>query len=128
MVLALTLPRRGFTLIELLVVMAVLGLLLSIAAPRYTAYVDRSRETVLRHNLAGLRDAIDRFHADKARYPKDLEELVTTKYLRAVPLDPITEQVDTWAVIAPAGASASVYDVRSGAQGNGREGTPYASW
>ncbi len=120
--------RRGFTLIELLVVMAVLGLLLAIAAPRYTAYVDRSRETVLRHNLAGMRDAIDRFHADKSRYPKDLEELVSAKYLRTVPLDPITERTDTWAVVAPIGASASVYDVHSGAPGNGHEGTPYVSW
>ncbi|WP_341893363.1 prepilin-type N-terminal cleavage/methylation domain-containing protein, partial [Variovorax sp. YR752] len=72
----------GFTIIELLVVMAALGLLLAIVAPRYVNHVDQAREAVLRQNLAGLRDAIDKFYADRARYPADLQELVTERYLR----------------------------------------------
>ena len=119
---------RGFTLIELLVVMAVLGLLLSITAPRYAEHVDRSRETVLRHNLAGLREAIDKFYADRARYPRDLAELVSEQYLRQIPLDPVTDRTDSWVIVPPRGQQAGVFDVRSGAAGPARDGTAYAAW
>lgn len=119
---------RGFTLIELLVVMAAVGLLLSLTAPRYVEHVDRAREGVLRHNLLGLRESIDKFYADRARYPKDLQELVTERYLREVPRDPLTERIDTWLLVKPASAGEGVFDVRSGAAGKARDGTLYASW
>jgi len=116
-------------LIELLVVMAALGLLLSIAAPRYVEHVDRAREVVLKQNLAGMRDAIDKFYADRARYPKDLQELVQQRYLRQVPLDPVTDRIDSWVLVAPAGQpGAAVFDVRSGAIGQARDGSTYATW
>lgn len=123
------LRSRGFTIIELLVVMAALGLLLAIVAPRYTEHVDHARETVLRQNLAGLRDAIDKYYADRSRYPADLQELVRERYLRQVPLDPVTERIDSWVLVAPNGTtSGAVFDVRSGAAGRARDGTTYASW
>jgi general secretion pathway protein G len=118
----------GFTLIELLVVLAALALLLSIAAPRYYQHVDAGREAVLKHNLLGLRDAIDKFYADRGRYPQDLAELVSERYLRAVPLDPLTERSDTWVLVKPKDQSPVVSDVRSGARGLARDGTAYASW
>ncbi len=103
---------RGFTMIELVVVMAVLGLLLSLAMPRYMASLERGREQVLQNNLAQMREAIDRFYGDNARYPEQLEELVSKRYLRAVPLNPFTEGPD-WAVVAPpSGAKGAVFDVR----------------
>lgn len=108
-------PRRrgfGFTMIELVVVMAVLGLLLSLAMPRYMASLDRGREQVLQNNLAQMREAIDRFYGDNARYPEQLEELVAKRYLRAVPINPFTEGPD-WTVVAPpSGAKGAVFDVR----------------
>jgi general secretion pathway protein G len=123
---------RGFTLIELLVVMAVLGLLLAIAAPRYVNQVDRAREVVLRQNLSAMREAIDKFHADRLRYPQTLQELVEARYLRGVPLDPITDRTDTWVVVPPPGQAFGradgVFDVRSGSTGKGAEGATYASW
>ncbi len=120
---------RGFTLIELLVVMAVIGLLLSIAAPRYVHQVDRSRDIVLRHNLDGLREAIDQYHTDKGAYPKALQDLVDAHYLRAVPIDPITERTDTWIMVLPEGDPGPAwYDVHSGARGLGEDGTAYAMW
>lgn len=121
--------QRGFSLIELLVVLAVMGLLLGVAAPRYVEHVDRARESVLRRNLAGLRDAIDKFYADRERYPDALQELVQQRYLRAVPVDPMTERADTWVLVPPSQQGrGAVYDVRSGARGNARDGSPYASW
>jgi general secretion pathway protein G len=121
--------RRGFTLIELLVVMAIIGLLVSLAAPRYFSSVDRSRETVLRSDLATMRDAIDKYHGDRGKYPDKLEDLVTKGYLRALPRDPITESSATWVVVPPVDPNlGGVYDVKSGAPGKGRDGTEYGTW
>ena len=119
---------RGFTLIELMVVMAAIGLLLAITVPRYTDHVDRAREVVLRQNLAAVRDAIDKFHADRGRYPAALQELVQARYLRQLPLDPMTDRVDTWVLLGPEGGTAAVADLRSGAKGQARDGSSYASW
>jgi general secretion pathway protein G len=102
---------RGFTMIELVVVLAVLGLLLSIAVPRYMDSLDRGREHVLAHNLAQMREAIDRYYGDRGAYPDHLDDLVERRYLRAVPLNPYTETAD-WQTIAPAaGLKGRVYDV-----------------
>jgi general secretion pathway protein G len=121
---------RGFTLIELLVVLAIVATLLSIAAPRYLRSVDDAREAALKSNLSQLREAIDHFHADRGTYPQSLPELVDKRYLRTVPLDPITESAQTWQVLPPPGAEdkSQVYEVRSGAPGASRSGEPYANW
>jgi general secretion pathway protein G len=117
---------RGFTLIELLVVMAIIGGLLSLAAPRYFKHVDRAKEAVLKSDLSSMRDALDKFFADTGRYPASLEELVARRYLRKVPPDPITESSASWLVVAPAdSALGGVYDVKSGASGVTLDGKAY---
>ena len=120
----------AFTLIELLVVMAILGTLLTIAVPRYFHSLDRSREVALKQTLAATRDAIDKFHADTGKYPDSLEELVSKRYLRRVPYDPLTQSEKTWSLVAsPSDAGpGALYDLHSGAPGTSREGEPYASW
>lgn len=123
--------RRGFTLIELLVVLAVVSLLVSIAAPRYFASVERARENTLRSSLRVMREAIDQFAADRGRYPRTLDELVGERYLRAVPEDPLTGRRDRWVVLPPARDSpipGAVGDVRSGAAGRAGDGSLYADW
>lgn len=120
--------RAGFTLIELLVVMAVLAILASMVAPRYLSRVDDARDTVLRQNLVGMRTAIDQFYRDKGRYPETLDELVVQRYIRAVPLDPITKRLDSWVLLPPKEGSKGIFDVKSGATQRARDGTDYASW
>lgn len=121
--------RSGFTLIELLVVLAIVATLLSIAAPRYFGHVENAREKVLLQSLGVMRDAIDKYRADTGHFPATLEELVAERYLRKLPVDPITESGETWELVPPPEPDESgVWDVRSGARGNGRNGTPYASW
>jgi general secretion pathway protein G len=119
---------RGFTLIELLVVLAVLAILASLVAPVYLNRVDDARETVLRQNLVGLRTAIDQFYRDKARYPQTLDELVTERYIRSVPMDPLTGRVDTWIIVPPRQSANAVFDVKSGASGRAKDGSDYATW
>ena len=119
---------RGFTLIELLVVLAIIGGLLALAAPRYLHRVDLAKETVLLSDLATMRDAVDKFFGDTGRYPTSLEELVTRRYLRRIPPDPITESTDSWVVVAPpAPEQGAVYDVKSGAPGRMSDGRPYGA-
>jgi general secretion pathway protein G len=117
----------GFTLIELLVVMAIIALLLTLAAPRYFQSVQRAREAVLKEDLHLMREAIDKHYADTGKYPANLEELVTKKYLRRIPVDPITESATTWVLVDPPDKPGSgvVFDVRSGAPGKSLAGTPY---
>jgi len=126
--------RRGFTLIELMVVMVVLALLVTIVAPRYLKQTDRAKEAVLRNNLKETRDAIDKFYTDHGRYPQSLKELVDGRYLKMLPIDPISGRSDRWAFVgSPGGAAASsqssgIYDLRSSAAGNGMDGTAFNSW
>jgi general secretion pathway protein G len=121
--------RRGFTLIELLVVLAIVALLLSIAVPRYYGSLDKSKEVVLKENLFQLRDAIGKYHADKGKYPESLDALASDRYLRKVPLDPITESAATWVVVPPADPQKSgVFDVKSGAPGKAIDGSEFSTW
>jgi general secretion pathway protein G len=120
---------RGFTLIELLVVMAIIATLLSLALPRYYGGVKRAEEATLKQNLSLLRDAIDKHYADHGRYPDTLEELVTRRYLRSVPLDPLTSAHDSWTLVAPpAPEPGRVYDVKSGSQAMALDGSAVNTW
>ena len=121
--------RCGFTLIELLVVLAILALLLSLAAPRYFSSVERSKETVLKHNLAQVREALDKHFADTGKYPVLLEDLVSKRYLRSAPEDPVAGSSTSWIVVPPADpAKGGVYDVKSGAPGHAHDGSSYSDW
>jgi general secretion pathway protein G len=121
---------RGFTLIELMVVMAIIATLLSLALPRYFGSIDKSKEVTLMQSLSVMRDAIDKFYSDNGRYPDQVADLVERRYLRAIPVDPVTESTETWIVIAPpanAALKGNVYDIRSGAQGKTREGVEFSA-
>jgi len=121
--------KSGFTLIELLVVLVIIATLLSIAVPRYFSSLEQSREAVLQQNLALLRETLDKYYGDKGRYPDALDELVNSKYLRSVPVDPMTDSNATWVSIPPDQPEmGGVYDVKSGAQGIARDGTEYRNW
>lgn len=120
---------RGFTLIELLVVMAIIATLLTLAVPRYYGSLEKAREAVLREDLATMRDALDKFFSDTGVYPEDLEDLVHRKYLRSIPVDPVTESAATWIMVPPDDRRrGGVYNVKSGADGESRNGSSYRDW
>jgi general secretion pathway protein G len=119
----------GFTLIELLVTLSIVALLVALAVPRYFGRVEMAKEVALRENLHQMRDALDKFYGDNARYPEALQDLVTQKYLRRIPTDPITDSDKSWITIPPTDLKkGGVFDVKSGASGNAKDGTPYRSW
>ena len=132
----LTRRRRqsGFTLIELLVVIAMISILASMAVVQYRNSVLRTQEATLKTNLFRMRDAIDQYYADKAKYPASLDTLVSDGYLRRIPEDPITKATDTWQAVPaepePGNTSADpgIYDVKSGATGTSLDGSNYSDW
>src|SRR5688500_16698130 len=118
--------QSGFTLIELLVVFAIIATLLSLVAPRYFQSIDRSKEAALQENLATLRQALDKYQDDTGKYPNTVEDLVNARYLRKVPMDPVTESAETWVLVSPPDSKkGGVFNVKSGATGNSTSGKPY---
>lgn len=125
---------QGWTLIELLVVLSLIMILASLAAVQHRNSVLTAREATLRSDLYIMHEAIDQFYADKGRYPESLNELVSERYLRAVPKDPITNSADTWQIV-PAdpepgmlATRAGIYKVRSGSDATALDGSRYADW
>jgi general secretion pathway protein G len=86
--------QHGFTLIELLVVMVIITILAGISIALYGNGVTQAEEAVMRTDLKEMREAIDAYHADKNKWPSSLDALVTEKYIRKVPVDPVTRAAD----------------------------------
>src|SRR6185295_4085186 len=126
--------QNGFTLIELLIVISLITILATMGLVQYQNSIKSTREAVLSTDLFRMRDAIDQYYADKNKYPASLDALVSDGYMRKIPEDPITKSADTWQTV-PAepdpsnpSAEAGIYDVKSGAQGTGLDGSSYADW
>ena len=126
--------HRGFTLIELLIVMSIIVVLVSIALPLYQRSIIRAKESVLRSNLMTLRTVIDEYTYDKQKAPLALQDLAQEGYLKQVPLDPITGSNNTWRLVMEDAAQSvsqtepGIFDVHSGSDKMGSDGTPYSEW
>lgn len=119
----------GFTLIELLVVMVVIAVLLTMVYPKYFGSIDKSKEAVLQQDLNIMRDAIDKYFGDTGKYPMSLNDLVDKKYIKKIPVDPITQSADTWIIITSTDISkGKVYDIKSGSGNISLSGEAYSNW
>lgn len=125
---------RGFTFIELMVVLTIIVVLVTMAIPIYQKSILRAKESVLKNNLFTIRTVIDNYTYDKQKAPQSLRDLVTEGYLRDVPMDPMTGSNQTWkAIMEDASQSVSqsepgIFDIRSGSDKIGLDGTPYSDW
>ena len=126
--------RRGFTLIEILIVVSIIGILVSIAIPIYQKSILRTRESVLRNNLFTIRTVLDEYTYDKQKAPQTLQDLVTEGYLREVPADPMTGSNQSWkiemedALRSVNQTEPGIFDVHSGSDKKGLDGTAYSDW
>lgn len=122
--------QRGFTLLELLFVLVIVALLASLAAPMLSGSIGQARESALKQDLRVMRQALDDYHADQGKYPSELNELVEKRYLRALPVEPITQRQDGWTAVRNEGehGGAGVTDVRSGSEERARDGSHYRDW
>jgi general secretion pathway protein G len=124
----------GFTLVELLIVMAIIGVLMMVAVPRFESAIRMAREAALKEDLHVMREAIDSYTMDKQKAPQSLQDLIQDGYLREVPVDPFTRTRDTWvtdtgdAMHSLDQTDTGVDDVHSGSQETGSDGQPYSGW
>ena len=125
--------KKGYTLLELMIVVAIVGILVTLAIPSFQQSAMKAKEAALKQNLFTMRGVLDQYYADRGDYPESLETLVEEKYLRAIPVDPLTRSSTTWNEIyeeqeegedSPAG----IFDVKSGSDGQALDGTPYKEW
>ena len=124
--------NAGFTLLELMIVISIIIILASITLPQYQKTIMHTRETVLRDDLRKMRSLIDQYAADKGRLPQSLDDLVTSGYMREVPIDPFTGQKD-WAITTGEDPNSSegeqgMTDVHSASAEVSTEGTAYSEW
>lgn len=117
-----------------MVVITIIVILVTMAIPIYQRSIIRANESVLKNNLFTLRTTIDNYTYDKEKAPQDLQDLVTEGYLREIPIDPMTKSRDTWVkVMEDASQSVDqsepgIFDVHSGSDKIGSDGTPYSQW
>jgi len=128
--------KRGLTFLEVLVVLAIIGILATIAVPNFRISIKKAREAVLRENLYQIRDAIAKYYQDKQRYPDELQELVAARYLREIPVDPVTRERE-WEPVYFDPQDLSLYgddqlngivDVKSLSKDTATDGTRYSDW
>ena len=151
---------KGFTFIELIIVSTMVFVLAAAIMPLTKVTMQRTREAELRRALREMRTAIDKFKdaadlgnvspleikAGGENYPPDLETLVDgvaaandatgrkLKYLRRVPIDPMTKSTD-WGLRSYQDDAKStrwggqdVFDVHTTSDGTALDGTKYKDW
>ena len=128
--------KRGFTLVEILIVMTIIGILLSIVIPQYKNSVVKAKEAVLKENLFQIRDSISKYYKDKNKYPTSLEDLVTSRYLRIIPVDPFSDKTD-WIIIRnepldfedfDIEEAEGIIDIKSRSKSPREQGRDYGDW
>ena len=103
-------PQAGFTLVELMIVVAILGILAAVAFPEFQNYQQKAKETQAKANLKLLREAIERYTAEKGIPPGYPSNDITKPphgipfrnhlipYLRKLPKNPYNGLNTTWAM------------------------------
>jgi len=71
--------NRGFTLIELLIVIVILGLLMSLVAPKMFSKVESSKRNAALAQMQMLQTSLDTYRLDMGNYPTSLNELRTSE-------------------------------------------------
>ncbi len=70
--------EHGFTLIEILLVVIIIGILVSLVAPRLAGRSEEARKQAAKADIdGGISLALDLYEVDNGAYPGKLEDLIT---------------------------------------------------
>ena len=124
--------KSGFTLIEILIAIVIIGIVATTVRPSYQKAIIKSKESALKKNLYIMRDALDVYCIDHKNseginvYPESLEDLVSEKYIRYLPIDPITENSD-WELVYDENEE-GIFDIKSSSKEESSDGRIYNEW
>ncbi|ATC93387.1 type II secretion system major pseudopilin GspG [Pseudoalteromonas tunicata] len=68
-------PQSGFTMMELLIVIVILGLLMSLVAPKFFNKLSTAERGIAATQMSAFETALDTYRLDLGKYPQKLEDL-----------------------------------------------------
>ena len=74
--------QKGFATLEVILMIVVIGILASVAVPRFTDMTTKANTAKIQADLSTLDNAIEIFYMEKGEYPSDLSKL--DKYVKDV--------------------------------------------
>jgi prepilin-type N-terminal cleavage/methylation domain-containing protein len=121
----MTRTPRGFTLIELLIVVVIIGILASIAIPKFANTKDRANQTAMKSDLRNLATAMEAYFNDNnSTYPSVIASLGSNYHISTgvtVTLGSVTGS--GWAATATHSASPKTCTISVGGSST-NEGVP----
>jgi type IV pilus assembly protein PilE len=95
--------NRGFTLIEIMIVIAIIGIVMTIAAPSFTEYLKKGRRTEVAGLLSEQVQLLERFYSQKNLYTGVAALSAGNDYYSIVPT--LTDQTFLLTAVRKAGTS-----------------------
>ena len=84
---------KGFTLVELMVELVILGVLVALAVPRFTASASKAKETTFCSNVRTIKSQLELYKMTTGSYPKTAsfsDFLNSPDYFESAPVNPYT--------------------------------------
>ena len=82
--------QKGFATLEVIMMVVVIGILATIAVPRFTDVTTKANTAKIQSDLSTIDTAIQMYYMDKGEYPSAISDLVD-KYLMDEPTPPTGE-------------------------------------